>query len=108
SGLTLASMSGTGWTCAGGNTCTRADSLAGGASYPAITAAVNVAANATSPQVNAVSVSGGNSATANASDSTAIVLNPILSIAKAHSGNFSQGQANATYTVTVSNQAGAG
>ena len=35
--------------------------LAGGASYPAITVTVNVASNATSPQMNAVSVSGGGS-----------------------------------------------
>jgi uncharacterized protein (TIGR03437 family) len=31
-----------------------------------------------------------------------------LSIAKAHTGNFTQGQTNATYTVTVSNNASAG
>src|SRR5204863_256346 len=37
-GLTLMSMSGTGWTCPGtaANNCTRTNSLAGGASYPAI------------------------------------------------------------------------
>jgi uncharacterized repeat protein (TIGR01451 family) len=34
--------------------------------------------------------------------------NPTLSVTKAHTGNFTQGQANATYTVTVSNAAGAG
>ncbi len=32
---------------------------------------------------------------------------PVLSIAKNHTGNFSAGQTNATYTVTVSNQTGA-
>jgi uncharacterized repeat protein (TIGR01451 family) len=31
-----------------------------------------------------------------------------LSITKAHTGNFTQGQANATYTVTVANSAGSG
>jgi uncharacterized repeat protein (TIGR01451 family) len=36
-GLTLASMSGTGWTCAL-NTCSRADVLAAAASYPSQTA----------------------------------------------------------------------
>ena len=72
-GLTLVSMAGTGWTCpAGGSACTRSDALSGGASYPAITVTVNVAANASSPQVNQVSASGGGSATANASDSTTI------------------------------------
>jgi hypothetical protein len=74
-GLTLVSMAGTGWTCGNpnaANVCTRGDSLAGGASYPAITVNVNVAANATSPQVNTAGVTGGGSAPANASDSTVI------------------------------------
>jgi uncharacterized repeat protein (TIGR01451 family) len=75
SGLTLVSMAGTGWTCPTGNTtCTRSDSLSPGQSYPAITATVNVAVNATSPQVNNVAVSGGGSATATASDSTVITV----------------------------------
>ena len=72
SGLTLVSMSGTGWSCSG-TTCNRSDSLAAGASYPAITAMVNVAANASSPQVNQVSVAGGGSVTASTTDSTTIL-----------------------------------
>ena len=73
SGLTLISMAGTGWTCpAGGTTCTRSDALAGGASYPAITVTVNVASNAPSSFTNQVTVSGGGSATANASDTTTL------------------------------------
>ena len=71
SGLTLVSMSGGGWTC-GGNTCTRGDALAGGGAYPAIAVTVNVAANAASPQINSVSVAGGGSAGASATDSTVI------------------------------------
>jgi uncharacterized repeat protein (TIGR01451 family) len=87
SGLTLVSMSGSGWTCPGAaaNNCTRSDALAVGASYPAITVTVNVAADATSPQVNAVSVSGGGAATANTIDST-IIIPPVLSVAKSHVG----------------------
>ena len=75
SGLTLVSMAGTGWACGSpnaANVCTRSDALAGGASYPVITVAVNVAADATSPQVNTAGVTGGGSAPANASDSTVI------------------------------------
>jgi subtilase family serine protease len=106
-GLTLVSMVGTGWTC-GTTTCTRSDVLNGGLSYPAITVTVNVASNASSPQVNQVSVSGGGSAPANANDSTVIIALPVLSIAKTHTGNFTQGQQNATYTVTVSNGASGG
>jgi hypothetical protein len=70
-GLTLVSMAGTGWTCAT-SSCTRTDVLAAGASYPAITVTVNVASNAPASVVNAASVSGGGSATANATDTTTI------------------------------------
>jgi uncharacterized repeat protein (TIGR01451 family) len=108
SGLTLVSLAGAGWTCSGA-TCTRADSLPAGASYGAITATVSVAPNAPSPQVNTAFVSGGTSPVAAAADNTVINPNPpVLSIAKTHSGNFQQGQTGATYTVTVSNAAGAG
>jgi uncharacterized repeat protein (TIGR01451 family) len=108
SGLTLVSMTGAGWTC-GANACTRSDALKGGASDPPITVTVNVANNASSPQVNQVSVSGGGSPTANMTDSTVIIPIPaVLSVTKTHSGIFTQGQQQATYTVTVSNAATAG
>src|SRR5258708_23543393 len=77
SGLTLVSMAGTGWTCpANGTTCTRTDVLQPNTSYPVITVTVNVKPNASSPQVNAVAVSGGGSANANTTDSTVISANP--------------------------------
>jgi uncharacterized repeat protein (TIGR01451 family) len=57
-GLALVSMAGTGWIC-GGGTCTRADVLNAGASYPPITVIVNVAPNAPSQLTNQVTVSGG-------------------------------------------------
>jgi uncharacterized repeat protein (TIGR01451 family) len=76
SGLTLASMAGTGWSCTS-ISCTRSDILLGGASYPAITVTVNVTANASSPQVNQISVSGGASAYAAAADSTTIIAPPV-------------------------------
>jgi uncharacterized repeat protein (TIGR02543 family) len=72
-GMALVSMAGPGWNCpSGGAACTRVDALAGGATYPAITATVNVGASATSPQVNSVSVTGGGSASASGADSTII------------------------------------
>ena len=72
-GLTLVLMAGTGWTCpAGWTTCTRSDPLAAGVSYAAITVTVNVAGDASSPQTNQVSVSGGGSATATVTDPTSI------------------------------------
>jgi hypothetical protein len=111
-GLSLVSMFGTGWTCGApnpANTCTRSDALDAGASFPPITVLVNVGVNASSPQVNTVSVSGGGSATANASDSTVITPAPSaqLTITKTHTGNFTQGQQGAQYSLTVANSPGA-
>jgi hypothetical protein len=48
--------------------------LATGASYPPVVITVNVARNAASPLLNQVSVSGGGSATINASDSTNVTM----------------------------------
>jgi uncharacterized repeat protein (TIGR01451 family) len=109
-GLTVTAMSGTGWTCTTLPTCTRIDPLAAGASFPPITVIVDVAANATTPQVNSVSVSTTQSETNavnnSASDSTTIVAAPgpapDLTITKTHSGDFVQGSTG-TYTVTVTN-----
>ena len=70
-GLTLVSMAGTGWNCSSG-ACTRSDALNPGSSYPSIAVTVNVAADAPSQVTNQVSVSGGGSATAGASDATTI------------------------------------
>lgn len=86
-GLTLVSMAGTNWACVA-NSCTRSDALPAGTSYPAITVTVNVASNAAASVVNAVSVSGGGSATANATDPTTIGAssNVILTITEAGNG----------------------
>ena len=73
-GLTLVSMSGTGWTCPGGAACPRNDSLGTEASYPPITVTVNVSGSAPSSVTNAVTVSGGGDPlTHNASDPTTIL-----------------------------------
>jgi hypothetical protein len=81
-GLTATAMTGIGWTC---NlqplpqlpplTCTRSDALAIGASYPAITLTVSVAANAPDTVTNIANVSGGgesNTANNTASDPTSV------------------------------------
>jgi uncharacterized repeat protein (TIGR01451 family) len=109
-GLTATAINGTGWTCTLGTlTCTRSDAVAAGASYPAITLTVNVAANAPSLVTNTASVSGGgdtNTANNTANDPTTI-LAPDLMVAKGHfgpiNGNFFQGETGATYTITVQN-----
>ncbi len=76
SGLTFVSISGSGWTCgigippfgAGTPGCTRNDFLGVGSSFPPVTLTVNVAINASSPQV--VQAQAGSS---QASDSTTIL-----------------------------------
>ncbi len=70
-GLALASMNGTGWTCTS-NSCTRSDALAGGASYPPITVAVNVAANAAAQLTNLATITGGGGALSGAADLTLV------------------------------------
>src|SRR5207249_3555432 len=106
-GLSATAISGTGWTCVLGTlTCTRSDALAAGSSYPAITLTVTVANNATASVTNNVSVSGGgqtNTGNDSASDATTINQLPDLTITKSHSGNFTQGQVGATYTITATN-----
>lgn len=73
SGLTLVSMSGSGWSCiSGGDSCTRSDVLNAGLSYPAITVTVNVSPSATSPQVNMAAISGGGSVGSSVDNSTII------------------------------------
>ena len=84
-GLTLVSLAGAGWQCTG-NSCGRGDGLPGGGSYPALTVTVNVATKATSPQVNAVTVSGAGSASASASDSTIVIsTSPVITDFAPHS-----------------------
>ncbi len=72
-GLTLVSASGTGWFCFG-NTCSRSDPLGPGASYPPITLTVNIAANASSPVTNVITVSGGGSASFSASATSSLTI----------------------------------
>jgi uncharacterized repeat protein (TIGR01451 family) len=107
SGLTLVSMSGSGWTCQT-TTCTRAEVLTGGAAYAPITVTVNVAANATSPQINQVNVSGGGSASASASNSTTIAT-PTFSVSHTSlSFSSSNGIATSPQTVRVNFAASGG
>ncbi|PNY79534.1 beta strand repeat-containing protein [Deinococcus koreensis] len=109
SGLSATAISGTGWTCTLGTlSCMRSDTLAAGASYPAITVTVDVAANAASSVTNTASVSGGgqtNTANDTASDPTTIAAGgtPDLTLTKTHTGSFAQTQTGATYTLTARN-----
>jgi len=108
-GLTLVSMTGTNWTCTPGqNTCTRSDALQPGVSYDSITVTASVSPTAPGSVTNQATVSGGGVATPQPfSDPTTITAvatgTPAWSITKSHSGNFTQGQNPATYTITVTN-----
>jgi len=67
--LTVTALGGTGWNCTMSTvTCTRSDALNAGVGYPVITLTVNVNSAAPSTVTNQVTVSGGSSASANASD----------------------------------------
>src|SRR5262249_42883677 len=72
--LVPTALAGTGWTCNLGTlTCTRSDTLAAGASYPAITLTVNVPINIQANFTNTATVSGGGDVNPNnntASDDT--------------------------------------
>ncbi len=102
-GLSVTSMSGTGWTCSLPN-CTRTDVLLSGQSYPSISVVVNVTANAAVSVTNLVTVIGGASLPGTASDPTTILPPvPLFVITKSHVGNFAQGQIGAQYTISVRN-----
>jgi uncharacterized protein (TIGR03437 family) len=103
-GLTLVSMAGTGWACSGA-TCTRSDVLAAGANYPAITVTVNVASTAPSQVTNQVTVSGGGSVSAAASDVTNVIQNSVTPTTTALTANpgsiCAAGSTTLTATVTA-------
>jgi uncharacterized repeat protein (TIGR01451 family) len=106
SALTVTTLSGNGWACVIASlTCTRSDALATGASYPAITVTTNVAGNAPSSLTNNVNVTGGGSVTGSGSDTVNVNPAPVpkLTITKAHTGSFIQGQTGAAFTISVSN-----
>ncbi len=97
-----------GWTCETLSTlieCLRSDALAPGASYPPLTLAVSIAADAPPTVTNVVSVSGGgdgNPSNNSAIDVATVLPAADLSITKSHAGSFTQGQPG-TYTLTITN-----
>jgi hypothetical protein len=112
--FTYAGFAGTGWSCSAPTppppsqtvTCTNSSAVADGSSYPPLTIDVNVSSSATAGSVtNQVSVSGaGVKAATSNTDSITILPAPVLSVAKSHTGNFTQGQI-AQWNITVSNTA---
>jgi uncharacterized repeat protein (TIGR01451 family) len=104
-GLTATAMAGTGWTCTVATlTCTRTDALAPGASYPAITLTVSVAANAAASVTNIATVAGGgeiNSANDTAMDVTTITIPPDFTLAVTPASITIRAGQPAQYGITV-------
>jgi uncharacterized repeat protein (TIGR01451 family) len=107
-GLTFSSGPPAPWSCSAVGqtvTCTSNTVLAAGANS-SFTFDVSVASNAPFNVTNTASVSTTgeiDTSDNSASDPTTIDGVPDLTITKSHSGNFTQGQNNATYTLTVTN-----
>jgi CSLREA domain-containing protein/uncharacterized repeat protein (TIGR01451 family) len=108
-GLTATNITGTGWACVLATlTCTRADVLNAGASYPVITLTVNVAANASSSVTNSATVSGGASLNSSTANDTTQIVGP-LTITPTVSNNASVvAGGTATYVFTVNNNGSVG
>jgi uncharacterized repeat protein (TIGR01451 family) len=109
-GLTMTSMSGTGWTFNSNNlTATRSTTVNAGGSFPPITIGFAVAPNAPVSLSNTVTVSGGGDG--NALNNTSAIVSTVtpgldLVIAKSADGAFRQG-GNGSFTLLVSNAGGA-
>jgi Bacterial Ig-like domain (group 3)/FG-GAP-like repeat len=107
---TYAGFSGTGWSCSASGqtvTCTNDSAVAQGSGYGTLALDVNVSptASTTTSIPNSVSVSGGGAQAATSNtDSVTILPAAVLTVAKSHSGNFTQGQT-ALWHITVSNTA---
>ena len=90
SGLAATAIAGTGWACSLSSlNCTRSDSLAPGASYPAITVTVNVSADAPAQIFTEVTILGGGGTLAFVSDATTITPAYLLTTSVSPSGGGS-------------------
>ena len=108
-GMTMTSMSGTGWTFNSNNlTATRSGALNAAANYPPITVGFALAANAGALLTNTVTVTGGGDGNALNNTNTmvsSVSSGPDLAVSKATNSTYQQGGAG-QFTVTVSNIGG--
>jgi mucin-19 len=108
-GMTITTMSGTGWTCSV-PTCTRTDVLANGASYPPITLTVSIDANAALSLTNSSTVALDGQVESNTNNNTgnapATQVNPNVALTKASSPNLIGVNSPSTLTFTLSNGSG--
>lgn len=112
-GISITALSGTGWTCdVPSRTCTRSDVLNASSSYPNISEVTTISSIAPTSLTNVVTIAGGGeNGTSNdsAADPTTInpSANPDLNVLLSHTGNFTQSQTGATYSIVVTNVGGA-
>src|SRR5205807_819686 len=96
SGLTVTAVNASGWNCSGTPTsfmnCSRSDSLAGGASYPAITLTVSVAPTTPVSVINQANLSGGGDSSNHSANDPTIINLPDLAFSTSHTGDFTVGQ----------------
>jgi uncharacterized repeat protein (TIGR01451 family) len=111
---TATAITGTGWTCALAPTpnCFRADVLAAGASYPAITLTVTVSASAPATVANTATILGGGEliTTNDSATDTATVLTPAAASLSVNTLAFTNQGVNTTSaakSITVTNTGGA-
>jgi uncharacterized repeat protein (TIGR01451 family) len=108
-GLTMTSMSGTGWTFNSNNlTATRSSTAGAGTSFPPITIGVAVASNAPASLTTAFAVSGGgdgNVLNNTSSIASSVTAGPDLVIGKSSDGALTQG-GTGSFTLLVSNAGG--
>ncbi len=99
------SMTGPGWNCGLQYwSCTRSDTLNGGASYPPISVSMHVPAGTPSPFTNSVLVFGGGAPPVNASDSAAVLPLPASCPVSVNPATFTFNTpyaASGSFTVTV-------
>jgi hypothetical protein len=105
-GLTATGLSGNGWSCTLGTlTCTRSDTLAASASYPAVTLTVNVASNAAASVTNTASVAGGgeiNTGNDSASDPTTVTVTTAPTMSTQPTSQVVTAGQSASFTVAAS------
>jgi CSLREA domain-containing protein/uncharacterized repeat protein (TIGR01451 family) len=96
-------ISGTGWTCTLATlTCTRADALPSGSSYPAITLTVNIPINIQNNFTNTATVSGGGDVNPNNNTATdSISLGPPIVVTPQNSASTVKAGSTTQFTLNV-------
>lgn len=107
-GLNATSIGGEGWICSQpGGPCQQTEILSPRGAFPQLILNVTVGPVGAGTVINRATVSGGgdsNTGNNTVEDPTEVeALGPDFRITKSHTGNFTQGQAGATYTIQVTN-----